>query len=658
MERNTWRKTANRAIWRRLHLLPPHAVGSALTRLRNWLRDLPRPIKRTILFCTDFIMLLLVIWMSYSLRLGQLFWPNLVQTSLMLLAPMIAIPVFVRLGLYRAVIRYLPEQAIWVTIQAMSLAALLWTCLLFLTSVSGIEGVPRSIPLFYWIFGIWVVAGSRFGAKAFLWPCEPATKQSIRRQVLIYGIDEGGLQLAAMLREHSDRFVAGFLEDDKAYQGRDIMGIRVYHESRVAKLIRDYGIKEILVSLPSVDQERRKKLLADLREHPVKIRALPSMTEITGSQTAISQLRNMEIDDLLGRSTVPPKPELLSAILFGKCVCISGAAGSIGSELVRLVALGAPRRLVLLDIDEYGLYQLERTLTHLCVANVVYALGSVVDERLVRRLFEEHGVEVVFHAAAYKHVPLVEVNAIEGVRNNVLGTEVIARTALECGVQRFVLISTDKAVRPSNVMGATKHWAELITCHYGRVANRRCSEQKFCVVRFGNVLGSSGSVVPLFREQIESGGPVTLTDDGMMRFFMSIHEAAELIVQAGALAEGGDIFLLDMGEQINIRKLAENIIRLAGLMEKSAENPDGDIEIRVIGRRPGEKLVEEPFYDLQTVGTTIHPKILKGKPGLYNDQQLADALERLKEMVTEGDPATMRRKLMEFAQYNADAEQS
>ncbi len=614
--------------------------------VRRNVRNLPRPVKRALLIATDVALLFFVLWASYSLRLGRFFVPTPEQFAVMACAPVMAVPIFARLGLYRAVIRYLPERAIWVTVRAMSLATLVWITALFLTSMSGIEGAPRSIPLFYWVFGIWAVAGVRFGAKALLWP--RAGRQTIRRQVLVYGTDDAALQLAAAINQQQDRLLAGFLETNASLFGRDIMGVRVYPESMVADLIRNFGIREILVSLPSVDPDRRKKLLSDLREHPVKIRALPAMSEMTSGRALEAQLRNMEIDDLLGRSAVPPRTDLLMSILRDKVVCVSGAGGSIGSELAKLVMNWSPRKLILLDINEYGLYQIERALGDTNGVEVVAALGSVVDEKLVSGLFRRHGVEIVFHTAAYKHVPLVEANPIEGARNNVLGTECIARTARDCGVERFVLISTDKAVRPSNVMGASKRWAELITRYYGDEAARRDSAQKFCIVRFGNVLGSSGSVVPLFREQIEAGGPITLTDEGMMRYFMSIHEAAELIVQAAALSEGGDIFLLDMGEQISVRKLAQNMIRLAGLAEKTEDQPDGDIEIRVTGMRPGEKLIEELFYDPSAVIATEHPKIRKARRSSSGRRMHPAAIDELRAAIAAGDPQRLRQKLLDF----------
>ncbi|MGN6551500.1 MAG: polysaccharide biosynthesis protein [Pararhizobium sp.] len=617
--------------------------------IRTRIRDLPRRWKRVVLISFDVVALIVVLWCSYSLRLGLFFVPSLVQFGLILAAPAIAVPIFIRIGLYRAVIRYLPERAIWAAIRGMTLAALLWICLLFLTEMSGLQGAPRSIPIFYWLLGIWTVAGSRFAAKALLWPQRPGG-DSLRRQVLIYGADEAGLQLAAALRERADQLVAGFVDDNSALHGRDIMGLRVYPESALPDLIENFGVREILVSLPAIDQVRRREILGRLSNQPIRIRALPPMSEITSGRMLVGQLRDLDIDDLLGRSVVPPQAELFEDLLTDKVVLISGAGGSIGSELCRLVMRWKPKKLIMLDISEFGLYQVEKSLAVPEGAAVECVLGSVCDETLVHRVFERNAVDVVFHAAAYKHVPLVEANVVEAARNNVFGAETFARCSFEAGVSHYVLISSDKAVRPTNVMGATKRWAELITRRYAELAASQGTGQLYCVVRFGNVLGSSGSVVPLFRRQIEEGGPITLTDERMTRYFMSIHEAAELIVQAGALSEGGDIFLLDMGKQIRIRTLAENMIRLAGMMEKTPERPDGDIEIRVTGARPGEKLAEELFYDPSNAATTRHPKILRTRRSDMVEEAVSEALCALSKLIAAGDDAATRAKLLSFIQ--------
>ena len=619
-----------------------------LRHFRHIANHLPRYWKQLILLTFDAFALIFVLWLSYSLRLGGRFVPNAAQLLLMVLAPVIALPVFVRFGLYRAVIRYLPERAIWTILRAMSLATILWVALLFLAEMSRMGTVPRSIPAFYWLFGTIVIGGSRFAAKALLWTMSPAETAPRAGDVVIYGAGSAGIQLASALRPHGARYVAGFLDDDISLQGHDVSGIRVYSPDYLGELIEKYGVREVIVSMPSIDAASRQTIIGKLSGHPVKIRTLPAISDLVRGKYLVSQLREIDIDDLLGRSSVPADPDLLRKMLDGRVVLVSGAGGSIGSELSKLIARWSPRKLVLLEANEYALYEIERTISAGAEFVLAPVLGSVADESLMRRTISAHGVEVVFHAAAHKHVPLLEANAIEGVRNNVFGTATIAAASLEGGVENFVLISTDKAVRPSSVMGATKRWAELIVRNHGAKAEARGTGQLFASVRFGNVLGSNGSVVPLFREQIASGGPVTLTDENMTRYFMSIHEAAELIVQAGALSEGGDIFLLEMGNPVRIRDLAENMIRLAGLSIRSEDTGVGDIAISVVGARPGEKISEELFYDASLATATSQPKILRATRGERTDGDLDRGMAALAAAVEGEDEAALRKVLFDF----------
>jgi FlaA1/EpsC-like NDP-sugar epimerase len=403
----------------------------------------------------------------------------------------------------------------------------------------------------------------------------------------------------------------------------------------------------VIVAIPSVDAARRREIVAELSRHPLKIRVLPSITDLAAGKYLVNQLRSIDIDDLLGRSSVPAEPELLNRMLRDRVILVSGAGGSIGSELCRIIVRWAPRKLVLFEANEFALYQIERSLRQAAEVELVPVLGSVEDDALVRKTLTEHNVDVVFHAAAHKHVPLLESNVLEAARNNVMGTRVIAEASADIGVENFVLISTDKAVRPTNVMGATKRWAELIVRHYGSRVAAKSNRQRFCAVRFGNVLGSNGSVVPLFSEQIANGGPVTLTDARMTRYFMSIHEAAELIVQAGALSNGGDVFLLDMGEPVNIRDLAENMVRLAGLSIRDVLNPRGDIEIVETGVRPGEKLNEELFYDPATAERTSQPKIMRGAASDRWNIDMGPALAALRDALEGQDELAVRRLLFE-----------
>jgi FlaA1/EpsC-like NDP-sugar epimerase len=619
-----------------------------LKQFRHVASNLPRYWKQFILLTFDAFALVFVLWLSYSLRLGGRFVPNTAQLLLMVMAPVIALPVFVRFGLYRAVIRYLPERAIWTILRAMSLATVIWVALLFLAEMSRLATVPRSIPAFYWFFGTIVIAGSRFLAKAMLWIPSSGDAPPRDGEVVIYGAGSAGIELASALRSKGARYVAGFLDDNLSLQGHDVSGIRVYSPDYLGELISKYGVREVIISMPSIDAATRQTIINKLSVHPVKIRTLPAISDLVRGKYLVNQLREIDIDDLLGRSSVPADPELLRRMLLGRVVLVSGAGGSIGSELARLIARWSPQKLVLLEANEFALYEIERAISGKAEFPIVPVLGSVEDDKLVRRTIATHDVKVLFHAAAHKHVPLVEANALEGVRNNVFGTATIARAALDGGVENFVLISTDKAVRPTSVMGATKRWAELIVRANGAKADAAGTGQKFCSVRFGNVLGSNGSVVPLFNEQIANGGPVTVTHDDMTRYFMSIHEAAELIVQAGALSEGGDIFLLEMGKPVRIRDLAENMIRLAGLSIRSPVTGSGDIEIAVIGPRPGEKITEELFYDPSLATPTAQPKILRATRGERTNGDLERAMSELEAALLSDDEARLRKVLFAF----------
>lgn len=614
-------------------------------KLRTFAAHLPRRQKNAIMLAFDFVVLSTAVWVAYSLRLSTIRFPDPVEWFVILTAPATAIPVFIRMGLYRAVIRYLPERAFWTIASSVGLATLAWVAVLFMLEISRLGTVPRSVPIIYAILAILVIGGSRFLAKAFLWSPFRAARSGT---VAIYGAGASGTQLANALHEEHQKFVGAFLDDDPALHGMEIGGTRIYPPGELATLIKQLGIQEVIICMPSLSAAKRQNIITDLSTHGVPIRSLPPLKDLASGRVLISQLHEVDIGDILGRSSVPADPELLDTMLNGRSILVTGAGGSIGSELCELIARWSPRKLILLEASEFMLYQIERKLKKQYDIPIVPILGSVSDEALVSRIFSTEAIQAVFHAAAHKHVPLVEANALEGVRNNVFGTRTIARAAYEAGVEHFVLISSDKAVRPANVMGATKRWAELVI---GQLARRAIAEetgQKFCSVRFGNVLASNGSVVPLFKEQIAQGGPVTITDNEMTRYFMSIHEAAELIVQAGALSQGGDTFILEMGEPMRIRDLAENMIRLSGATVRSEENPGGDIAITVIGRRPAEKLAEELFYDPESVRPTRFPKILRAPGDRRVNEQLNTELEKLARALREQNEVELRKILFEF----------
>ncbi|WP_137936946.1 nucleoside-diphosphate sugar epimerase/dehydratase [Chitinivorax sp. B] len=617
------------------------------SRIAQKLVKLPRVLKQTLLLVTDTVLLFFASWLAYSLRFGYFFEPNPAQLGLMLGAPFLAIPVFLRLGLYRSVIRYLGEQAFWSVIKSMGLATLLWAGLAFMTQQTGMAGVPRSVLILYWLIGMVLIGGSRFAARWLLWL--PVRSQFAGRQVFIYGAGDAGRQLAASLRKGRDLFPAGFFDDDITLHGKDVDGLRVYNPKQIGTLIKRFDVHDVIVTLPSASSARRRDVVSLLERYPLRVRILPAMTDIASGRHLVNMVREVDIGDLLGRDPIAADPALLGRCISGKAVMVTGAGGSIGSELCRQIAAVGPARLVLLEASEHALYQIDRALRAVADCDIVPCLGSARDVGLVQRLIAENRIQTIYHAAAHKHVPLVEANVQEGANNNVLGTLTVAQAAYEAGVETFVLISTDKAVRPTNVMGATKRWAELVIQDYAQRAKAASRNQRFCAVRFGNVLGSSGSVIPLFKEQIAQGGPVTLTHEEVTRYFMSIHEAVELVIQASSLATGGEIFLLDMGEPVKIMDLARNMIRLAGHAVRDDENPNGDIDIVVTGLRPGEKLYEELLIASSNAQATGRPKIMKANEPCLSGELLTDLIHQLKIAMDNQDEASMRALLMRVA---------
>lgn len=605
----------------------------------------PRRLKQAILVTFDFVALCCALWASFCLRYDNWYIPTGIdQWTVIVSAPLVTIPVFIRLGLYRAIVRYLPERAMWTILRAMVLATVAWVVLVFLSQMSGRFVVPRSVPIIYLGIGTFVIAGSRFAAKWFFLP-QFDKQLSRQKAVIIYGAGSAGIQLAQSLR--STHVIAGFIDDNRNMHRREIGGIRVYAPENLQELINEHNVSDIILSIPSLAAQRRKEIVASIATYGVKIRALPSIVDLATGKYLVSQIKEIDVVELLGRSSVPPDRELIEQLVVGRSIMVTGAGGSIGSELCRKIARWKPQRIVLFEANEFALYQIEQELADVPDLIVIPVLGSVIDRARLGQVLVHNDVTTVFHAAAHKHVPLVEANALEGIRNNVFGTANIAEASYAHGVEHFVLISTDKAVRPTNVMGATKRWAELIISDVAARARLAGTGQNFCAVRFGNVLGSNGSVVPLFKKQISHGGPVTLTDAAMTRYFMSIQEAAELIVQAGALSEGGDVFLLDMGEPMLISDLAENMIKLAGLTVRNEANPNGDIEVVVTGKRPGEKLYEELFYDAASAEVTRHPKIMRAA-SRRTALSMTHHLDRINAAVLQNDEAQARHVLFEL----------
>jgi len=622
----------------------PNRLTSKLARS---MAGLGRNRKQGAMMLVDAVLLTFSVWGAYSLRFGILFEPNLEQWLLILAAPALSIPLFIPFGLYRSVVRYMGEHALWAIVKAVGFSSILWAFLAFMTSMTGQEGAPRSVPIIYALLAVILIGTSRFTARWLLWM--PVRKQFSGRQVLIYGAGASGRQLAAALQGGQDLFPAGFIDDDPDLFGKDLDGLRVYGESQLGDVIEKFDIHDVIVTLSSSSSLKRQAVVQLLEQYPVKVRILPAVAEIANGKHLVNMVREVDIGDLLGRDPVAADPALLGRNITGKVVLVTGAGGSIGSELCRQIAGLRPQLLVLLEASEHALYQIDKSLRALSVCDVVPCLGSVEDRSLVEKLLLKHGVQTIYHAAAHKHVPLVECNVAEGVLNNVFGSRTLATSALKHGVETFVLISTDKAVRPTNVMGATKRWAELVMQECAQKAMALGLGQRFCAVRFGNVLGSSGSVIPLFKEQITKGGPVTVTHEEVTRFFMSIHEAVELVIQAGSMAEGGEIFLLDMGEPVKIIDLARNMITLAGHEVRDAANPDGDIDIVVTGLRPGEKLYEELLIADEHAAETEHPKIMKALEPSPSDSVLEELLVRLQECIEGGDEEGVRGLLMDVA---------
>ena len=580
-----------------------------------WFLNLSRIYKQLIAVTLDVVFLPLTFCLAIWLRYDYLNLALLNQYKLLLIAaPIISIPVFIRLGLYRAVIRFIDHKIVYVVVLGVSLSVITLAALATFTQTGGYS---RAVFGTYWISTILYLAASRFIARAYLLQLSGFIGNAGAVRVAIYGAGHAGSQLAIALRTGNEYLPVAFVDDKKELHNATIAGIRVFSAGELRDLIVRFDIKEVLVAIPSQSKAQQKRILDHLEPLKVKIKVAPPIKSLINGELRVQDIREIEIEDLLGRDQVDPDPNLISACIVNKSVMVTGAGGSIGSELCRQIIRQHPSHLILLEMSEFGLYSIEQELSELkqnlgIELELLPFLGSVLDTQKCERIMRTFSVETVYHAAAYKHVPLVEHNPIEGIRNNVFGTLSLAKAAMASGVKSFVLISTDKAVRPTNVMGSTKRFAELILQAFSRLQARSPTRTRFCMVRFGNVLGSSGSVVPLFRKQIVGGGPITLTHPEIMRYFMTTPEAAQLVLQAGAMGEGGDVFVLDMGDPVKIVDLAKRMVHLSGLEVLSEATPDGTIEINHVGLRPGEKLFEELLIGENVEGTE-HPLIMRAQ---------------------------------------------
>ena len=594
--------------------------------ISSFVEKLTRRQKQTVMMLADFVILPLALWSAFALRLGELnpavghFWPAFVVSAV------VCVPIFSRLGLYRQVVRYIGSHALLVVVVGATITALSLFAAAF---VFQLHGFPRSVPIIFWLIALVYVAGTRFLVRAyFQWLI---SKMQPQEPVIIYGAGANGAELARMLRQQGRYAPVAFLDDDKKAQRRVIDGIYVYGPKVMAQLLKDTQAKQVLVAIPSDAVESRKRIIEFLEPFAVYVRLIPDFGELVAGRQSIANIRDVQIQDLLGRDQIDPLPQLLSGSVAQRNVLITGAGGSIGSELCREILRQRPRMIVLLEQSEYGLYEIQRELRDTSQREEIHVplvgvLGSVTDPAFLRRTFRSFAVETVYHAAAYKHVDLVERNVIQGLKNNTFGTLYAAEAAQESGVKDFILVSTDKAVRTTSVMGASKRMAEMIL----QALQDTTHDTRFSVVRFGNVLGSSGSVVPLFTEQIDGGGPVTVTDPEVTRYFMTVTEAAQLVLQAASMARGGDVFVLEMGEPVKILDLAHRMIRLKGLTCRDEDNPHGNIEVQFTGLKPGEKLHEELLTD-DSAQATEHRKILRADEPYVPWPELRAALDTLEQ---------------------------
>lgn len=636
---------------------------------------LPRPFKRGVVLLLDASLCVLSVWLAFYLGsgvftplLGPAFWPAVASTAL-------ALPIFIVSGLYRAIFRYSGMPAMVAVGRAMLLYALAFAGVFTLW---GLEGVPRTVGLMQPILLLLLVGASRAAARVWL---GGLYHQQLRKaslpQALIYGAGSAGRQLASAMANSPEIRVVGFIDDDDRLHGHVLNGLPIHNPADLAEMLNFSPITDVLLALPSVSRQRRNEILNALKLHKVAVRTLPGLSDIATGKVRLSDVRELDIDDLLGREPVKPNGLLLNLNTHGKTVLVTGAGGSIGSELCRQILKTNPKQLLLLEMSEFALYQIHQELQAILAGDrlsfsesvegdaselsdapyieIVPLLASVCDEGRMHEIMSVWKPQTVYHAAAYKHVPLVEHNPAEGVRNNVWGTRVCAEAAMRHGVRNFVLVSTDKAVRPTNIMGATKRLAEMVLQALAEVnadpiakgGRALTVNTTFSMVRFGNVLGSSGSVVPLFREQIKNGGPITLTHNGITRYFMTIPEAAQLVIQAGAMGQGGDVFVLDMGQPVKIIDLARRMVELSGMTVRDELHPDGDIALTVTGLRPGEKLYEELLIG-DNPKSTQHPRIMKAQEQFLRWPELEQKLNALSISMSVNDVPVIRGQLQDL----------
>ena len=638
--------------------------------LRARLVRLPRRYKRMIQVATDVVLVWAALWLAFFVRLGDSGFvePLAGHAWLFGVAPLIAIPFFVRFGMYRAVMRYFGNDALMAIVQAVTFSALLLALAVYWRSDAP-KLIPRSMVFNYWWLSLVLIGGLRLVMRQYFmgdWFAPDSLvkfkgRDSGLPKVAVYGAGAAGNQLVAALRLGRGMRPVAFIDDDSSLYNRSIAGIRVYSPKHIQQMIDETGAGEILLAIPSVSRSRRREVLEKLEEFPLHVRSVPGFMDLASGKVKVEDIQEVDIADLLGRDSVPPQQALFEQCIRGKVVMVTGAGGSIGSELCRQILSNKPKALLLFEHSEFNLYsiniELERTIERASLpVRLVPILGSIRNSDRLLDVMRTWQVETIYHAAAYKHVPMVEHNVAEGVLNNILGTMNTAQAAVQAGVANFVLISTDKAVRPTNVMGSTKRVAEMILQALSREtapvlfnaddAVHHVNKTRFTMVRFGNVLGSSGSVIPRFYQQIRSGGPVTVTHPKITRYFMTIPEAAQLVIQAGAMGQGGDVFVLDMGQPVKIAELAEKLIHLCGLSVRSEKSPHGDIAVEFTGLRPGEKLYEELLIG-DNVSPTEHPMIMRADEEYFTWDALRGVLAKLLKAVEQDNYPQVRVLLRE-----------
>ncbi|AUW48010.1 Capsular biosynthesis protein (plasmid) [Rhizobium leguminosarum] len=623
---------------------------------------MPRFAKRALALLVDSSFCVLTIWLAYCFRLNE--WTVLtgVQWLPVFVSLCMALPIFIVMGMYRAIFRYANMAAFITVLKAIAIYGFAFMTIFTALSVPG---VPRTVGILQPFLLLIAIGLSRLSIRYWLGDAyQRILHKNMLAKVLIYGAGTAGRQLAGALINSAELNVVGYLDDDPRLKGGVMGGLPIYDPSDLPVLAESLGVHNVLLALPSASRQRRNEILEHIRKARVNVRTLPDLTALAQGRIAVSDIRELEIEDLLGREAVAPRQELLDKAMRNKVVMVTGAGGSIGGELCRQILRNEPSSLILLDQNEFALYNIDAELRKLAELyrhenlQIVPILCSVRDQDRMEHIMQSWRPQTLYHAAAYKHVPLVEHNAVEGIKNNVMGTLVAARAANKCGVSNFVLISTDKAVRPTNVMGASKRLAEMVLQALAAESATDRMRTNFSMVRFGNVLGSSGSVVPLFRQQIKDGGPVTLTHPDITRYFMTISEASQLVIQAGAMAEGGDVFLLDMGEPVRIADLARKMVELSGLAVRDEDNPEGDIELSVTGLRPGEKLFEELLIG-DNPETTEHPRIMKAREDFLSWPELSRRLNALNAVLDRNDMIAARATLAELVSgYSSTGEVS